>query len=207
MKSNASPIFKKGKMEDPGRYRPVSLILTHGNTMEQLILETFPRHMNSKKIIRHSQHEFTKGKSCFTHLITFSSQMIAFVDKGRAVVIVCLCFCQAFGTSGLDEQKVRWIKHWLNGWAQRAVISDPKSPWKPLTSSSVVGPILLKIFMNDPDDGAECTLSKLADDTKLGGVADTPEGCVAIQRDLDRLEKWADRNLMKFTESQNHRII
>ncbi|KAK4806619.1 hypothetical protein QYF61_013874 [Mycteria americana] len=54
--------------------------------------------------------------------------------------------------------------------------------------------------MNDPDDGAECTLSKLADDTKLGGVADTPEGCVAIQRDLDRLKKWADRNLVKFNK-------
>ena len=32
----------------------------------------------------------------------------------------------------------------------------------------------------------ECTLSQFADDKKLEGVADMPDDCAAIQRDLDR---------------------
>ena len=39
-KANVTPVFKEGKKEYPGNYRPVSLILTPEKVVKQLILET-----------------------------------------------------------------------------------------------------------------------------------------------------------------------
>jgi len=67
---------------------------------------------------------------------------------------------------------------------------------------SVLGPVLFNAFVSNTDSRNEGTLSKFADNTKLSGVADMLEEQDATHRDLNRLERWACANLMKFSKAK-----
>jgi len=171
------------------------------------------RHTEDKEMIQDSQHGFTKDKSCLTNVVAFYDGVTTPVDKGRAMRVVYLDFCKAFDTvphnillntlerCGFDGWALWSMRNWLNGCIQKVVVNGSASGWKTVTSGvpqgPILGPVLLNSFISDRDRQIKCTFSKFADDTKLSGAVDTPEGW-----DLVKLKKQTHVNLTRFNKAK-----
>ena len=79
-----------------------------------------------------------------TNLTSFYDKVTRLVDEGKAVDVVYLDFSKAFDTvphntlveklaaHSLDGNTLCWVKHWLDGQAQRVVVNGVKASWQPV---------------------------------------------------------------------------
>ncbi len=86
------------------------------------------------------------------------------------------------------------------------VINGVSSDWRRIKSGvsqeSVLGPILLLIYVNDLDDGVTSNISKFADDTKTASKVITNLDKELLQRSLVMVRNWARDWQMKLSVEQ-----
>lgn len=61
---------------------------------------------------------------------------------------------------------------------------------------------LAYVHLNDLDIKADGSVSKFADDTTTGGVANSEEDCQKIQQDLGQIKRWAEKWQIKLNLSK-----
>ncbi|MBB6707133.1 reverse transcriptase family protein [Proteus mirabilis] len=151
-------------------------------------------------------------------MIEFFEEVTKRIDEGRAVDVIYMDFSKAFDkvphgrlvskvrSHGIQGELAIWIQNWLKGRRQRVVVEGCFSDWRPVTSGvpqgSVLGPLLFVIYINDLDASIRGTVSKFADDTKIGGVVDSEEGYLRLQQDLDQMGQWAEKWQMEFNSDK-----
>ncbi|XP_009955258.1 PREDICTED: bromodomain adjacent to zinc finger domain protein 2B-like [Leptosomus discolor] len=103
--ANVVPVFKKGKKEEPGNYRPVSLTSVPGKIMEKFILGVIEKHLRDNAVLGHSQHgEKTMNKRRIPYEI---------VTDMRACVV---------NTEDADTAAKQQLDRWLNARSLIAVV-------------------------------------------------------------------------------------
>ena len=72
---------------------------------------------------------------------------------------------------GMGNGIINWIEQWLTDRRQRVVVDGEVSSWKSVLSGvlqgSVLGPILLLVYIGDLEEGVTGKILQFADDTKL----------------------------------------
>ena len=212
--ANVAPVFKKGDKFLPINYRPVSLTCICSKTMEHIIASQMGKHLEKHNIIDKNQHGFRKGLSCETQLLDYVEDLHRSLAKGDQIDSIVMDFSKAFDKVphkplvfklreyGLENNTVAWIEDWLTDRSQQVVVEGMTSHTISVTSGvpqgSVLGPILFLLFINDISKDTSSTIRLFADDTIMYRPIRCEADALALQRDLDRLEKWSRDWQMEF---------
>ena len=107
---------------------------------------------------------------------------------------------------GIQGRVSNWISDWLTGREQRVIINGEASREVGVASGvpqgSVLGPLLFVVYINDLDEGIASKISKFADDTKIGFSIKNESDRARAERDLELLDEWSKKWLMKFNKSK-----
>jgi ribonuclease P/MRP protein subunit RPP40 len=188
-----SAIFKKGDNSVAGNYRLVSLTSVICKVMETLIREHIISFMRKHQLFTDKQFGFMSGRSTALQLLHVLESWTEALDNGDTVDCVYMDFQKAFDTVphnrlvsklisyGIKGETLRWVKDFLSGRKQQVMVNGKTSNWADVTSGIPQGSVYL-----------------FADDTKIYSIIKSPEDIATLQTDLDHLNDWSNKWLLKF---------
>ena len=218
--ANVAPIFKKGSKLQAVNYRPVSLTCITCKLFEHIICKHILAHLEDHKILTDLQHGFRSGRSCETQLVTtFQDLSQMHNKKGSQIDIAILDFSKDFDMVphdgllsklkhyGIDEKIWLWIYNFLKKNRKQSVVVDGKQsslidvvPGVP--QSTVLGPLLFLLHINDLPSVVSSEVRLFADDCLIYRNVKNKEDQIALQKDLNLLENWGNTWGMRFNAAK-----
>ena len=217
-RGNITPIYKKGRKDDPLNYRPISLTSVLCKLLEKIIRKRIVAHLDSNNIISSHQHGFRHRKSCLTALLEYFEDISQYLDEGTPCDSVYLDCQKAFDTVpikrlilkldsvGIRGKVLKWISEFLTNREQRVLLRGQASEWAHVISGvpqgSVLGPVLFLVYINDIVSNIDSTIKLFADDAKMYRTIKTQEDSYTLLQDLKTLEEWSKKWLLQFNSSK-----
>ena len=201
------PVYKKGEKNEPGNYRPISLLSVFDKVLEKLMSYRLSNYLQQNKILYEFQFGFRKHYSTILALMEVIDNIYYHLDQHEYVIGIFLDLQKAFDTVnhdillyklynyGIRGVVYQWFKSYLCKRRQFTSLGDSVSCVGHITTGvpqgSVLGPLLFLLYVNDICYAVPDTKIKLfADDTNL----------FLYDKNLNNLYKKASQSLHQLFE-------
>ena len=186
--------------------------------MESVIKSSIFDYLISNDLISSNQFGFLPGHSCTTQLLHVMDIITSSLDHGLPVDVIYLDLQKAFDSVphnrllckvesyGICGKFLNWIKGFLMDRDQCVVLNGCKFRWQKVLSGvpqgSILGPLLVTIYINNLPQSISSSIFMFADDTKLICSIQSIADHILLQADLDCLLKWCERWQLNFNISK-----
>ena len=187
-KNNVVPVHKKGNKQSLENYRPISSLPICSKIFERVIYNEMFTFFTENNLISPNQSGFRPGDSCVNQLLAITHEIYKPFDEGFEVRGVFLDISKAF-------DKV-WHEGLLLKLNQNGILNGQHSSWDNVNAgvpqSSILGPLLFLIYINDLSNNLSSNCKLFADDTSLFSVANNIHtSATTLSQDLKAITNWA----------------
>lgn len=96
--ARVSPIYKSGDINDPGSYRPISVLSIINTVFEKVIAAQLKDYLNVNKLLTDSQHGFRANRSTSSAVLELTQSINTSMHKNEIAVGIFLDLKKAFDT-------------------------------------------------------------------------------------------------------------
>ena len=218
------PLFKSGDKFDLVNFRPVSVLVAFSKIFEKIMYNRLVEYLNENKIITDSQYGFLKNKSTESAITTFTNHILKAYDKREYTIGVFLDLSKAFDTVdhnillrklhhyGIRGKIHKWFSSYLSSRTQYVSLDNNLSSVSTIShgvpQSSILGPILFLIYINDLVNSSNHNIIMYADDTCLYSSGNSLNELInSINNDLINVRNWVLANKLTLNPDKTHYVL
>ena len=212
--AKVSPVYKKGDREQPGNYRPISVLPVLSKIFEKLVNNRLIEYLEKNNILYKHQYGFREGRSTKLAVTNLINQLVHYQDEGRVTVGVFIDFAKAFDTInhsillskmenyGVSGLQLNWFRNYLCNRVQYVQHNGATSSFKlsscGVPQGSVLGPTLFLLYINDlPQSSTYFDFRLFADDSNIFHSFPPCQTIIRLSEityHLLSVTKWCDAN-------------
>ena len=186
---------------------------------ERILRKRIVHHLETHGLISPNQHGFRKGRNCLTQLLHHIDEIMNDLDCDANADVIYLDFSKAFDkvdhaillkklkSYGITGKLYNWLESFLSDRQQFVSIEGIRSfctlVLSGVSQGTVLGPLLFLISIDDTVLVVKNSRVKIfADDSKLHKKITSLIDRLLLQRDLEKVLQWAEKNNMELNQEK-----